>query len=100
MLRTIAHAFGHNMLVVLALAAALAFGLATQGKESVFRPTVVNANTLIAEHGCADQPNPTHAVVTLEGQTTRYVGQRLTDKAIEQEVYGIDHGMTVHAFCE
>lgn len=99
MFRTIARTTAHNLLVVLALAAVLMFGLATQDKESVARPAVVNANTLIAEHGCTDQSNPTHAVVTVKGQTTRYVGQRLTDKAIEQAVFGVDHGMVVHSFC-
>src|SRR5690348_4180324 len=76
--KTIARTFGHNLLVVLALASVLAFGLATQDKESVARPAVVNANTLIAEHGCTNQDDPTHAVVTVDGRT-RYVGQRLTN---------------------
>lgn len=67
-------------------------------KDSVDRPDVVNANTLIADHGCTGQDNPTHAVVTVNG-TTRYVGQRLTDKAIEQVAFGVDHGMIVHGFC-
>lgn len=67
-------------------------------KESVTRPAVVNADSLIADHGCADQNDPTHAVVTIDGQT-RYVGQRLTDKAIEQVAFGVDHGLIVHRFC-
>jgi hypothetical protein len=99
-LRAIARTTAINFTVIGVLAAVLLGGLASQGKESVFRPTVVNANTLMAEHGCSDEvQDPTHAVVTIKGQTTRYVGQRLTNLAIEQAVFGVDHGLVVHGFC-
>lgn len=97
--RTIAKAIAHNLLVTLVLAAFLMFGLATQDDPSTSRPAVENsARGLIEAHACDDPDSPTHAVITIDG-TTRYVGQRLTDKAIEQTAFGIDHGMTVHGFC-
>lgn len=40
MIRTIGRTLGHNLLVVLALSAVLLFGLATQDKESVHRPSI------------------------------------------------------------
>lgn len=69
-------------------------------KASVDRPAPEgSARALVAAHECSDTvQNPTHAVVTVDG-VTRYVGQRLTGKAIEHAVFGIDHGLTVHGFC-
>ena len=99
MKRTIATKLGHNLLVVAALIVVCIFGMVGQEKESYARPAVANtAAALVEAHDCRGQSDPTHAVITLEGRT-RYVGQRLTDKAIEQAVFGIDHGITVHAFC-
>lgn len=43
--------------------------------------------------------DPTHVVVTTADGATRYAGQRMTDKAVEQAVFGVDHGLTVHGFC-
>lgn len=98
-MKRVARTLGHNLLVVAVLATALMFGLATQGKESYARPAVGDsARGLVEAHGCTNPDNPTHAVVTVDGRT-RYVGQRLTDKAIEQAVFGVDHGLTVHGFC-
>lgn len=96
--KTFARTLGHNLLICLTLAAVLILGMATQDKESVSRPQVTNANTLIADHGCANQDDPTHAVITIGG-VTKYVGQKATDRAIEQAAFGIDHGIKVHAFC-
>lgn len=96
--RTFARTLGHNLLICLTLAAVVILGMATQDKQSVSRPQVVNANTLIADHGCANQDDPTHAVITVGG-VTKYVGQEGTDRAIEQAVFGVDHGIKVHAFC-
>lgn len=100
MKRTIARTFGHNLLVVLALAAVVMFSLAEQDHQGAMRPAVVDsAAALVEAHECSDNvQDPTHAVVTV-GQETRYVGQRLTDMAIEQAVFGVDHGLTVHGFC-
>lgn len=97
--RTIATTLGHNLLVITALVVVGLFGVIGQEKESYARPAVVDsAAALVAEHDCRDQSDPTHAVVTVGGET-RYVGQRLTDMAIEQAVFGVDHGLIVHAFC-
>lgn len=69
-------------------------------KESVNRPAPdQSANGLVEAYDCGSHvQDPTHAVVTVN-QHTRYVGQRLTDRAIEQAVFGIDHGLIVHGFC-
>src|SRR5690349_14296054 len=98
--RTIATKLGHNLLLVLTLAVVVLFSLAGQDKTSAIRPAVVDSSTALVEaHDCGDHvDDPTHAVVTAKGRT-RYVGQRMTDRAIEQAVFGIDHGLTVHEFC-
>jgi hypothetical protein len=90
----------HNVLIVLALAAVVLFSLAEREERGVTRPAVADsAAALVEAHGCGDDvPDPTHAVVTVN-QRTRYVGQRLTDRAIEQAVFGVDHGLIVHGFC-
>lgn len=98
-LRSIARTITINLTAVGLLGAVAMGSLASEDKEAVFRPTVVNANDLIEQHGCANQGDPTHAVITVDG-VTRYVGRRLTDKAIEQAVFGVEHGMVVHSFCE
>jgi hypothetical protein len=68
-------------------------------KASVDRPDVVNAETLAATHDCGPAvQDPTHVIVTKAG-TVRYAGQAMTDKAIEQAMFGIDHGLVVHTFC-
>lgn len=98
--RLIVRTMGHNILVVSTLAAALTYGLAEGDEGSALRPAVADsAAALMEAHGCGDDvPDPTHAVVTV-GQDTRYVGQRLTDRAIEQAVFGVDHRLVVHGFC-
>lgn len=100
MRRTIIRTFGHNLLVVLALAAVVMFGLAERDHEGAMRPAAIDsAAALVEAHDCGEHvTDPTHAVVTVN-QRTRYVGQRLTDRAIEQAVFGVDHGLTVHGFC-
>jgi hypothetical protein len=73
----------------------------------VGRPVVADSPaTLIDRHHCwtssAGQPDdvqvPGHVVVTRRGET-RYAGSRLTELALEQVAFGIDHGLMVHAFC-
>jgi hypothetical protein len=104
LLRSVTHAVGRNVLVSATLAAALAYGLADGDKESVYRPAVADsAAALVEEHGCWTGAAPAgavagHVVVTVDG-VTRYAGQRMADRAIEQAVFGIDHGLTVHGFC-
>lgn len=70
-------------------------------KASVDRPAATgSAAALVASNNCgASVSDPTHVVVTTTDGFTRYAGQRMTDKAIEQAVFGVDHGLTVHAFC-
>lgn len=61
---------------------------------------------LVQRHDCwnATQGQPAdveaagHVVVTVAGRT-RYAGARLTGLALEQELFGIDHGLLVHGFC-
>ena len=76
------------------------FSLAEQDHQGAMRPAVVDsAAAMVEAHECGDNvQGPTHAVVTVK-QETRYVGQRLTDKAIKQVVFGVDHGLIVHGFC-
>ena len=74
--------------------------MATQGKTG-FEPVapVGSARALAEANGCSDSvKDPTHVVVTVEG-ITRYAGRRMTDRAVEQAVFGVDHGLTVHTFC-
>lgn len=98
--RTIARTLGHNVLAVLVLTTVLMGGLATQDKVSVDRPAAEgSAHALVDAHRCDNPEAPTHAVITDTQGVTRYVGKRLTDQAVEQAVFGIDHGLTVHAFC-
>lgn len=61
---------------------------------------------LVGGHGCwtSDAPAdmqgvvPGHVVVTVDG-TTRHAGPRMVGKALSQLFEGVDHGLTVHAFC-
>lgn len=98
--RTFARRLGINLLIALALGTVLLYGMATQEKESVARPAADgSAAALVEAHGCSSAvQDPTHAVVTIDG-VTRYAGQRMTDRAIEQVAFGVDHGLTVHGFC-
>ena len=101
--RTIARRFAHclarTLLTCLMLAVVVAFSLATAEKESTSRPAARGtAAALVEAHDCVGQDDPTHAVVTIDGQT-RYVGRNLTNKAIEQAFFGVDHSLTIHAFC-
>ncbi len=102
--RTIAVTFGRNLLVLLAMGVTLLFGVLSQEKVSYSRPMPSgSAEALVAEHGCWTGAAPAgviahHVVVTVDG-LTRYAGQRLTDRAIEQAVFGVDHGLVVHGFC-
>lgn len=62
------------------------------------------AQVLIQQHDCwtseapADVTVPGHVVVTRNGRAV-YGGPRLVKQALEQVFDGIDHGMTVSAFC-
>ena len=95
---TIAHALARGILVA-AFVGAFFSWYATQDAPKFTKPAVVNAEMLMTEYGCTNQADPTHAVVTRDG-VVRYVGQRVTDMAIEQEMFGVDHGLIVHSFCE
>lgn len=61
---------------------------------------------LIAEHDCwtgaapADMEGvmPGAVVVTRDGRTI-YGGPRLVEQALDQVFNGVDHDLTVHAFC-
>lgn len=61
---------------------------------------------LVKQHDCwtgnppADMVGqiPGHVVVTVDG-TTRYGGERMVGKALDQLFAGKAHGLTVHAFC-
>jgi hypothetical protein len=98
--RTFATVLAHNLLATLALACVVMFSLANAEKVSAARPAAESsARALVEAHDCGEHVvNPTHAVVTID-RRTRYVGQRMTDRAIEQAVFGVDHGLTVHGFC-
>lgn len=96
----VARCLAHNLLAVLVLATVGLFSLANAADESFARPAVGDsARGLVEAHGCTNPSDPTHVVVTVDGMT-RYSGRRMTDLAIEQAVFGVDHGLTVHAFCE
>ena len=94
---TTARSLARGILAFAFIAAAFSW-YATQDAPKFSKPAVINAETLMAEHGCTNQADPTHAVVTRNG-VVQYVGQRGTDKAIEQEMFGVDHGLIVHGFC-
>lgn len=98
--RTVALRMAHNLAVVIALATVVLFGLVSQDKESYSRPAVTNSSgALVEAHGCSTSvADPTHVVVTVDG-VARYAGQRMTDRAIEQTMFGVDHGLVVHGFC-
>lgn len=79
----------------------------TPGDPMEVRPEVTDSPAaLMEEHGCwtleEGQPLdvwiPGHAVVSIDS-VARYVGPRLTGKALEQEINGIDADMQVHGFC-
>lgn len=92
--------FARHTLVLLALVTVYLFAV-SNSNESVDRPHATgSAAALMADNGCSDTvDNPTHVVVTTADGVTRYGGQRLTDRAIEQVMFGMDHGLTVHGFC-
>jgi hypothetical protein len=98
--RTLAAVLAHNLFATLVLACVVMFSLANAEKVSAARPAPDgSARALVEAHACGEHvTEPTHAVVTVDG-VTRYVGQRMTERAIEQAVFGIDHGLTVHGFC-
>lgn len=83
------------------VAMVLFFNVDLAAKESVNRPAVESGSSaLVDAHGCSSAvQDPTHVVVTKANGQTVYGGQRLTDRAVEQAVFGMDHGLTVHAFC-
>lgn len=98
--RTARNALRH-MLVLGALVVVALFSMAGGDKPVADRPAAPgSAAAIVAQHGCSDTvAEPTHVVVTTAAGVTRYAGQRLTDQAIEQAVFGMDHGLIVHGFC-
>lgn len=101
---TLFRSLGLNVLIVLTLGVIVLFAVVDQEKASYVRPAVVgSAQQLVEVHGCWTGAAPTgavahHAVVTVNG-VARYAGQRMTDQAIEQAVFGVDRGLVVHGFC-
>jgi hypothetical protein len=89
-----------RILSTLSVVAVLLFS-ADWDKATADRPPAEGSHhTMVEQYGChANVVDPTHVVVTTADGVTRYGGQRLTDKAIEQEVFNMDHGLIVHAFC-
>lgn len=92
--------FARHALVLLAVAAVYFLAVDPSDKTSVTRPPAAgSAAALVTANDCGSHvQDPTHVVVTVDG-VTRYAGQRLTDQAIEQALFGVDHGLTVHGFC-
>lgn len=97
----------HNLLAVSAILAVGIIGVSTETKDSVVRPDVVDGPTaLMEQHGCwegsapkdMEGKMPGHVVVT-KGATTRYAGEAMVGKALDQIFNGVDHGLTVHGFC-
>lgn len=62
------------------------------------------AAALLEQHGCwtdaapADVVRPHHVVVTV-GTRTFYAGRAMTEKALDQQFGGTDHGLIVRGFC-
>lgn len=111
MLGTIArHAlrnFTRHCLTIGLLASVLFYGATTQPlADRTHAPAAGSPAALIAEHDCwtgtppADMVGviPGHVVVTIDG-VTRYAGQRMVGKALDQTFGNKDHGLTVVAFC-
>jgi len=97
--RTARNALRHT-LVLAGLGVVVLLSMASADKEAVDRPDVLDGSAaIVAAHDCgAHVQDPTHVVVTVDG-VTRYAGKRLTDQAIEQAVFGMDHGLLIHGFC-
>lgn len=109
MIKTIAKQFGRtlglNLLVTLTLGV-LGFGIFVNSDQvRAERPEVATgSNSLMQIHQCWAGQAPAgakahHAVVSLPGGEAEYVGQRLTNQAIEQAVFGVQHHLTVYGFC-
>lgn len=61
---------------------------------------------LISQHDCpwsnaalVDVIYPGHVVVTDESGETRYAGRETVELALDQDIGGRYHGLTVHAYC-
>lgn len=100
-LRSASLHFARHTLVLGTLVTVCMMAMAGGNKPSVDRDHAAGSPAaLVAAHDCGSHvQDPTHVVVTTADGVTRYGGQRLTDKAIEQAVFGLDHGLTVHGFC-
>ena len=104
---TFALKLGHNLLIAGLLATVGVVGVATQETTYAARPDVTTSTTaLMTAHDCwtGDAPAdmtgkfPGHVVVTVKGET-RYAGERMVGKALEQIFDGKDYGLTVAGFC-
>lgn len=100
-LRSASLHFARHTLVLGWLVTVGMMAMAGGNKPSVdHAPTPNSPAALMAANDCGSHvQDPTHVVVTTADGVTRYAGQRLTDRAIEQAVFGMDHGLTVHGFC-
>lgn len=103
----IARTLSLNLVIVMTLACAALYGMTTAADRSSARPAAADSPAaLAAAHGCwsGDAPAdmagrmPGHAVVTVR-EEPRYAGPRMVRRALEQIFEGVDHGLTVHAFC-
>lgn len=67
--------------------------------------TPTRVEVLLDTHDCwtgaapAHVGIPGHVVITRPGEAPVYVGTRVTGRALEQVVDGVDHGLTIHGFC-
>lgn len=105
--RIAARRYSLNVLLVAAVLATVST-LGGMSTEMRHLPVEVQhpAEAIAAEHDCwtGEAPAhmqgviPGHVVVTRDGRTI-YGGSALVGKALEQVFDGVDHGLTVHAFC-
>ena len=97
----------------------LLWGATTEPKDSVVKsPATDSVRMYVEEYGCwVDEAPagvvPTHVIYRTERDVAKYAdtgyrrdevafaigGRRMTDKAIEQAVFGVDHGFTDIVFC-
>ena len=108
LLGTFARCLGHNLLVVLALAAVIALGITTQERTPVNRPPAKGSHARILRNRGRDcWTSPDEHPADLAGKNPASVivsGDEARDKntirrAVEQAYYGIDHGMRIYGFC-
>ena len=94
----------HNTIAVLVLACLVAYAHTTIVRQGRRRPEAEGTPAaLVQANDCWTGAPPAgkeaaRVVVTVDN-VTRVAGRRMTERAIEQAVFGVDHGLTVHGFC-